>query len=134
MSTDVSCIFCRLNADRLLSENSLAMAFLDAFPVTVGHSLVIPKRHVTDVFGLTTDEIVACHVLLAEIRKTQMKSDLSIDGYNVGVNAGEAAGQTVFHCHFHLIPRRTGDVPDPRGGVRHVIPGKGNYQIVGETQ
>jgi len=112
----------------VLLENALGRAIADGFPVTSGHSLIVPKRHVADPFDLTSDELLACHELMSVLRRTQMKNDLKIDGYNIGVNVGIAAGQTVFHCHFHLIPRRSGDVPDPRGGVRHVIPGKGFYE------
>ena len=114
-------------ADRIVASNNLAYAVKDGFPVTVGHALVIPKRHVVDFFGLSDDEVLACNQLLKELHSTTMGHDELVEGFNVGMNAGEAAGQTIFHCHIHLIPRRKGDVENPRGGVRHTIPGKGFY-------
>lgn len=124
------CLFCGLQADdkgRIVAENTLAYAIRDGFPVTDGHTLVIPRRHVDDYFGLTQAEINAVSQLLTGLRETLLQADASIDGFNVGMNCGESAGQTIFHCHTHLIPRRTGDVEEPRGGVRHTIPGKGTY-------
>lgn len=121
------CIFCNLDSHRVIASNALAVAIVDGFPVTEGHALIIPKRHVIDYFGLTEEEVSACHNLLHTL-KTQLETkDATITGFNIGMNAGESAGQTVFHCHIHLIPRRTGDVENPRGGVRHLIPGKGFY-------
>lgn len=121
------CLFCNISKNRIFAENEYAFAIRDVFPVTEQHSLIIPKRHVEDYFGLTTDELIGCNSLLADIRKAILESDKSVKGFNIGANAGEVAGQTIFHCHIHLIPRRVGDVNNPRGGVRHVIPGKGNY-------
>jgi ATP adenylyltransferase len=121
------CIFCTIEASRVVAENDLAFAIRDGFPVTEGHTLVIPKRHVADYFGLTGEELLACDALLRESQAVLQDEDSSIAGFNIGINAGEVAGQTVFHCHIHLIPRRLGDVAEPRGGVRHVIPGKGSY-------
>lgn len=89
--------------------------------------LIIPKRHVEDYFGVTQDELLACHDLLHAMKEKIQNADSLVEGFNIGMNAGNAAGQTVFHCHTHLIPRRAGDVDEPRGGVRHVIPGKGSY-------
>ena len=124
------CLFCdiqTIDRKRIVAENSLAYAIHDGFPVTPGHTLVIPKRHVVDYFGLTQAEVNAVNRILTE-RKAQLQAaDTTIVGFNIGMNCGESAGQTVFHCHIHLIPRRTGDVEKPRGGVRHVIPGKGAY-------
>ena len=114
-------------ANRIVASNDFAYAVRDGFPVTKGHSLVIPKRHVTDFFGLSDDEVWACNQLLKEVRSTILIQDELVEGFNVGMNAGAAAGQTIFHCHIHLIPRRNGDVENPRGGVRHTIPGKGFY-------
>ncbi len=108
-------------------QSDLAFAILDGFPVTEGHALVIPKRHVEDYVGLTLDEVAACHDLLHRLRTDTMARDDAFQGFNIGMNAGAVAGQTVFHCHIHLIPRRAGDVENPRGGVRHLIPGKGQY-------
>jgi diadenosine tetraphosphate (Ap4A) HIT family hydrolase len=95
--------------------------------VTQYHSLFIPKRHISDYFGLTQAEINAINQLIKRQKKLLDETDPTIDGYNVGINCGESAGQTVFHCHVHLIPRRKGDVENPRGGIRHVISGKGSY-------
>ena len=108
-------------------RNAVAYALWDAFPVTRMHSLIIPSRHAQDYFSLTAEELLACDNLLRKASEMLRSDDSSIEGFNIGVNNGGVAGQTVFHCHFHLIPRRTGDVDDPRGGVRHLIPGKGAY-------
>jgi ATP adenylyltransferase len=126
-TTDNECLFCNISQDRVFAENEYAYAIRDGFPVTEKHSLIIPKRHVEGYFGLTTDELIGCNSLLTEIREAIVESDKSVMGFNVGANVGETAGQTIFHCHIHLIPRRSGDVENPRGGVRHVIPSKGNY-------
>ena len=126
-SPNHSCLFCSMPADRIVASNNLAYAVKDGFPVTAGHALVIPKRHVVDFFGLSDDEVLACNQLLKELYSTTIGQDELVEGFNVGMNAGEAAGQTIFHCHIHLIPRRKGDVENPRGGVRHTIPGKGFY-------
>ncbi|MEH6585033.1 MAG: HIT domain-containing protein [Halioglobus sp.] len=124
---EADCIFCEVPESRIVAENSLAYAIRDGFPVTKGHTLVIPKRHVADYFGLTQAEVNAVNQLLTEQKELLEQADSSIDGFNVGMNCGESAGQTVFHCHVHLIPRRAGDVDEPRGGVRNTIPGKGSY-------
>ena len=121
------CLFCSLPSARVLAANSLAVAIRDGYPVTEGHSLVIPRRHVADWFGLTEEEVLACNSLLRALRDTIQRQDQAVTSFNIGMNAGSDAGQTIFHCHIHLIPRRAGDVPNPRGGVRHVIPGKGYY-------
>jgi diadenosine tetraphosphate (Ap4A) HIT family hydrolase len=117
---DRDCPFCDLG-DRVLAENDLAMAVRDFEPAATGHTLVIPKRHTASVFDLRADEIAACHALLKSERDQIAKAHRP-DGYNVGVNDGVAAGQSIPHTHWHLIPRYRGDHPDPRGGVRHVIP------------
>lgn len=108
-------------------ENKLAYAIRDGFPVTSMHTLIIPKRHLRDYFELQNDELVSCSELIHSLRDEMIKLDSSITGFNIGINNGESSGQTIFHCHIHLIPRRDGDVPNPRGGVRHIIPGKGDY-------
>jgi diadenosine tetraphosphate (Ap4A) HIT family hydrolase/5-methylcytosine-specific restriction endonuclease McrA len=121
------CVFCQKFSNDYLLESSLAAVILDQYPVTSGHSLVIPKRHCSDYFELSQPELNALH-RLAELRKEQLlEHDPSIQGFNLGFNSGEVAGQTVFHCHMHLIPRREGDTPNPRGGIRNVIPGMGEY-------
>ena len=112
---------------RIVSENTLAYATRDAFPVTAFHTLIIPKRHALDYFGLRQSEINAINRLLTEQKDSLQQLDSAIERFNVGINCGEVAGQSVFHCHVHLIPGRKGDTPSPRGGLRHVIPAKGNY-------
>jgi hypothetical protein len=123
---DSSCIFCNLKKETL-HENLLAFVIPDEFPVSEGHSLIIPKRHCSEYFDLAQPEVNAVHSLIIKRQEELKKSDQSIQGFNIGMNCGEVAGQTVMHCHIHLIPRRHGDVPKPRGGIRNVIPGKGDY-------
>lgn len=127
---EAGCLFCDLqasDAQRIVAENSLAYAIRDAFAVTPHHTLIIPKRHVFDYFRLMQPEINAINRLLTDQKTALEKLDSTIEGFNIGMNCGEVAGQSVMHCHVHLIPRRKADVPDPKGGVRHVIPGKGRY-------
>lgn len=121
------CLFCTIPPERIVAQNALVYAIRDGFPVTPLHTLVIPKRHAEDFFALTEEEILACNQLILEVRQRILDQDPAVQGFNIGMNAGEVAGQTVFHCHIHLIPRRKGDVDNPRGGVRHTIPGKGHY-------
>jgi diadenosine tetraphosphate (Ap4A) HIT family hydrolase len=121
------CLFCHVAPGRVIAQNDLAYAVRDGFPVTPLHTLVIPKRHVADYFGLEPAELLAVDRLLHEVRAEILAQDPAVTGFNVGMNAGAVAGQTIFHCHVHLIPRRAGDVKNPGGGVRHVIPGKGFY-------
>lgn len=125
------CLFCDIqSADtkRIIAENNLAYAIRDGFAVTQGHTLFIPKRHVKDYFGLVQAEVNAINLLIAEEKQRLEAEDATIAGFNIGMNCGKVAGQTIFHCHVHLIPRRRGDVENPRGGVRHVIAGKGFYE------
>jgi ATP adenylyltransferase len=124
------CPFCVLGDRRIDRQNTLAMVLSDAFPVSEGHSLVIPKRHSPDYFALGTAEVRACQELVAQTRVALIERDRSIVGFNIGVNCGAAAGQTVMHCHIHVIPRRQGDSANPRGGVKAVIPEKGDYPSV----
>lgn len=118
-----NCIFCTLATDRIIASNTLAVAIRDKFPVTPLHTLVMPKRHAATYFDLFEPERRAINQLLDWLRAEITKRDLSVSGFNIGANSGDAAGQTVGHAHVHLIPRRLGDVEDPRGGVRAVIPG-----------
>lgn len=111
-----------------IAESALAFAIRDAFPVSPGHTLVIPKRKVRDWFEASRQEQLAILELVDEVKR-RLDEELRPAGYNVGFNAGAAAGQTVFHLHVHVIPRYEGDMADPRGGVRHVIPGRGNYLV-----
>lgn len=121
------CLFCSVESRRIVAESELCYAIRDGFPVTPLHTLVIPKRHVADYFDLYQPELNAITRMLGEMRANISRQDTSVTGFNIGVNAGAAAGQTIFHVHVHLIPRRDGDVSDPRGGVRGVIPAKQKY-------
>ncbi len=121
------CAFCELPQERIIAENELALAFRDGFPVTEHHTLIIPKRHVSDYFDLFQPERNAMQALMEEQRELILQADKTVSAFNVGINAGADAGQTIFHCHMHLIPRRKGDVDEPRGGVRGVIPSKQRY-------
>ena len=118
--SSAGCPFCDLEG-RVVAENELAAALLDKEPASRGHTLVVPKRHCSSFFDLTPAEVGACFALLSE-QRTKLRGELSPDGFNVGVNDGAAAGQSIEHTHWHLIPRYQGDHPDPRGGVRHVMP------------
>lgn len=120
-----ACIFC--TPDRpLLCSSDLAVAFLDAFPISPGHALVVPRRHVVTIFDLTEAEYTECFLLVRKV-KDLLAKDYSPDGFNVGANIGEAGGQSVWHAHIHVIPRFKGDTPEPRGGVRNVIARLANY-------
>ena len=121
------CLFCEMREDRVIAENELAYAIRDGFPVTELHTLIIPKRHVATYFELGQAEVNACNQLLSQLKQDIEQQDDSVKGFNIGMNNGESAGQTIFHCHIHLIPRRDFDVGDPRGGVRGVIPSKQRY-------
>ena len=124
---ETGCIFCEIGAGRIIAENELCFAIRDAFPVTEHHTLVIPKRHLSDYFDLHQPERNAIEEMLHAQRQSILDQDNTVTGFNVGINAGASAGQTVFHVHIHLIPRRDDDVVDPRGGVRGVIPSKQRY-------
>jgi diadenosine tetraphosphate (Ap4A) HIT family hydrolase/5-methylcytosine-specific restriction endonuclease McrA len=121
------CLFCNIPTKRIVAENALAYTVEDGYPVTPNHSLVIPRRHVPEYFDLGRPEVNACNALLTEMRKRIKEVDATVMGFNIGMNCGAVAGQTIFHCHIHLIPRRAGDVEKARGGIRHIIPGKGDY-------
>jgi diadenosine tetraphosphate (Ap4A) HIT family hydrolase len=120
------CPFCTLAEDRILSSNELAVATPDGFPVSPGHTLIIPKRHVASWFDTTPEEQLAVIALLGQM-KSHLDAERSPAGYNIGINDGPAAGQTVRHLHLHLIPRYDGDTEDPRGGVRWVFPHRAAY-------
>jgi diadenosine tetraphosphate (Ap4A) HIT family hydrolase len=125
------CPFCHLEKTRIRLESEFALAFFDAFPVVDGHMLVVPKRHVASLFDLSEEEQAALWTLVVTVR-AELIDQLKADGVNVGVNDGAAAGQTVMHAHVHVIPRRTGDVADPRGGVRWIVPRKASYWTEGQ--
>ncbi len=124
--SDKPCPFCSLESDRIISESDYTVTIRDGFPVSEGHTLIIPKRHVQSFFELQAIEKTAILQALDEAKEA-LDRELNPDGYNIGINDGEAAGQTVMHLHIHLIPRYKGDTEDPRGGVRHVFPGKAKY-------
>ena len=121
------CLFCNVKESGLADENKLAYASYDSYPVTDLHCLIIPKRHIKDYFKLTDEEIIACNELIKKIKKEIEIKDDTVKGFNIGTNLGKVAGQSVMHCHIHLIPRREGDVENPQGGVRSVIPLKQYY-------
>lgn len=121
------CIFCNIKKSDLIDENELAYLSYDSYPVTDLHCLIIPKRHVKNYFELTDEEIVACNKLIKKIKKEIENKDPTVKGFNIGTNSGKTAGQSIMHCHIHLIPRRKGDIENPRGGVRGVIPSKQKY-------
>jgi len=122
------CLFCNIKESGLADENILAYSSYDTYPVSELHCLIIPKRHVKDYFDLTNEEVIACNDLIKKIKYEIIKKDSSVKGFNIGTNAGLSAGQSVMHCHIHLIPRREGDVENPQGGVRSVIPLKQHYK------
>jgi diadenosine tetraphosphate (Ap4A) HIT family hydrolase len=120
------CPFCSMDAARIRDANALAISTRDAYPVSPGHTLVLPRRHVGSFFDATLDERSAMLALL-DSAKRQLDSEFSPASFNIGINDGVAAGQTIPHLHMHLIPRYAGDVPDPRGGVRWLVPDKADY-------
>ena len=120
------CPFCQLEKSGIYMATDSAAAFPDAFPVAEGHTLVVPKRHVASLFDLSEAELAALWFLVAQVR-AKLMDELKPDGFNIGVNDGQAAGQTVMHAHVHIIPRRQGDTADPRGGIRWIMPKKAQY-------
>jgi diadenosine tetraphosphate (Ap4A) HIT family hydrolase len=121
-----NCPFCNIDASRTVAENPSAIALHDAFPVTAGHTLVVPRQHVTSIFDLAEADQTQLWELVSRVRSI-LTTRFSPDAFNIGINDGEAAGQTVPHAHVHIIPRYCGDVPDPRGGIRWIIPEKAIY-------
>ena len=121
------CIFCNKTIQKIIHKSDLFFVVRDSYPVTSLHTLIIPHRHVSNFFDLNTNELKDLNILLKKQRNLLLKLDKKITGFNVGVNAGKDAGQSIMHCHIHLIPRRKGDIKNPRGGVRGVIPSKQKY-------
>lgn len=119
------CLFCK-DPRGVSILHELAFSARDSFPVSPGHTLVIPRRHVANFFELTREEAAACMDLIKQ-EKIRIDEEFKPDGYNIGVNIGPAAGQSIFHVHIHIIPRYQGDVENPQGGVRHVLPKKAHY-------
>ena len=122
------CLFCNIEKSGCAHENELAFASYDSYPVTEHHCLIIPKRHIKDYFDLSNKELVACNDLIQIVKDEITKKDPSVKGFNLGTNIGKVSGQSILHCHLHLIPRREGDVNNPQGGVRSVIPNKQHYK------
>ncbi len=137
IANQLDCPFCTPDNSKVIIANDHAMAFHDGYPVTPGHTLIVPKRHIASFFEATKEEQAAMFDLLAEMRQLLLNppqppfdkvGSLSVpDGFNIGINDGKAAGQTVMHLHIHLIPRYAGDTEDPRGGVRWIMPKKAQY-------
>ena len=121
------CIFCKIRKEELQFENELAYSSIDSYPVSKFHILIVPKRHIQDYFDLSAEEVQACHELILKNKEMILKEDPTVKGFNIGTNSGKTAGQSIMHCHIHLIPRREGDVENPQGGVRSVIPLKQHY-------
>tara|TARA_B100000614_G_scaffold112771_1_gene101108 strand:- start:272 stop:670 length:399 start_codon:yes stop_codon:yes gene_type:complete len=121
------CLFCKTKRKDFILENDLAYATIDTYPVSKFHSLIIPKRHIKNYFELSTKEILACNRLIKILKKKIETKDKSVKGFNIGTNSGKVAGQSINHCHIHLIPRRKNDVENPQGGVRSVISSKQHY-------
>ena len=122
------CLFCNIKETELAHHNELAYASYDSYPVSENHCLIIPKRHIKNYFDLSKDELIACDDLIRIVKDEIIKRDKTVKGFNLGTNIGKVSGQSIFHCHFHLIPRRQGDVENPQGGVRSVIPNKQHYK------
>ena len=122
-----NCIFCNQKALKIENAYKFFFTIKDKFPVTDQHTLIITKRHVESYFDLTQEELNELNIILKEEKTLLEQSDNQIKGFNIGINQGVEAGQTVMHCHIHLIPRRTKDMEHPEGGVRGVIPDKQKY-------
>ena len=122
------CIFCNAKESGIAAENEFAYASYDSYPVSDFHCLIIPKRHVKDYFEMSDEELLACNDLITKIKNEILAKDKTVKAFNIGTNAGKMSGQSIMHCHIHLIPRREGDVENPQGGVRSVIPKKQHYK------
>ena len=122
------CLFCNSKESGIAHQNELAYASYDSYPVSDLHCLIIPKRHIKDYFELNNEELVACYELIKIIKDEIYAKDKSVKAFNIGSNIGKISGQSIMHCHIHLIPRREGDVENPQGGVRSVIPKNQHYK------
>ena len=116
------CLFCNSKKSGVAYENKLAYASYDTYPVSDLHCLIIPKRHINNYFDLSDEELIACNNLIKVVKKEIVEKDKTVEAFNIGTNVGKISGQSIMHCHIHLIPRRQGDVQNPQGGVRSVIP------------
>ena len=122
------CLFCNVPSSDYIFENNLAFSTFDPYPVSKHHALIIPKRHIENYFDMSEEEVLSCNKLINKMRNKIQEIDPTVDGFNIGTNSGKVAGQSIMHCHIHLIPRRKNDVDNPQGGVRGVIPSKQHYQ------
>ena len=122
------CLFCNSKKSGIAHQNELAYASYDSYPVSDLHCLIIPKRHIKDYFELNNEELVACNELIKIVKDEIYAKDKSVKAFNIGSNIGKISGQSIMHCHIHLIPRREGDVENPQGGVRSVIPKNQHYK------
>ena len=122
------CLFCNVPSSEYIFKNNLAFSTFDSYPVSKYHALIIPKRHVENYFDMSEEEVVSCNKLIKKMKNKIQKLDPTVEGFNIGTNSGKIAGQSIMHCHIHLIPRRKNDVDNPQGGVRGVIPLKQHYQ------
>ena len=122
------CLFCNAKESGIAAENEFAYASYDTYPVSDFHCLIIPKRHVKNYFEMSDKELLACNDLIIKIKNEILAKDKTVKAFNIGTNAGKVSGQSIMHCHIHLIPRREGDVENPQGGVRSVIPKKQHYK------
>ena len=122
------CLFCNPKVSGVAYENNLAYASYDSYPVSEYHCLIVPKRHIVDYFELSNEELIACNDLIKIIKNEIFNKDQTVKAFNIGTNAGKESGQSIMHCHIHVIPRREGDVENPQGGVRSVIPKKQHYK------
>ena len=122
------CLFCNIKDREFNHENDLAFASYDTYPISNQHCLIIPKRHVADYFELSNEELIACNDLIKIVKQDVLDKDKNVKAFNIGTNNGKIAGQSIMHCHIHLIPRREGDVDNPQGGVRSVIPKNQHYK------
>ena len=122
------CLFCNIKESGFVHENELAYASYDLYPVSEYHCLIIPKRHIKDYFDLKNEELIACNDIIQIVKDEINNKDQTVKGFNLGTNIGKISGQSILHCHFHLIPRREGDVENPQGGIRSVIPNKQYYK------
>jgi len=121
------CLFCNSKKSGVAYENKLAYASYDTYPVSDLHCLIIPKRHINNYFDLSDEELIACNNLIKVVKKEIVEKDKTVEAFNIGTNVGKISGQSIMHCHIHLIPRRKGDVNNPQGGVRSVIPKNQHY-------
>lgn len=122
-----SCVFCEIPKNHFIYEDDFSFALFDRHPVTKYHTLIIPKRHFSNFFDATENEIASIHKALKYLKTKLEKLDKNITGFNIGINVGKSAGQSIFHLHVHLIPRKSRDTKNPKGGVRGVIPSKMSY-------